>query len=125
MPRRLCRYWERRCAGRLGKVAFQLGQSLFIDEIGTAQSDDFRFARQARIIGFEFTADDAPRFDGVIACGVDEMQEQFGAFDVTEEAVADPGAFGCAFDQSRNIGEHELAASVATTPSCGRSVVNG
>ncbi len=95
------------------EVALQLGQSLFVDEIGTAQSDDFRFAGEARAIGFELAANDAPSLDGIVAGGVDEMQEQLGALDMAEEAVADPGAFGSAFDQAGDVGKDELAALVA------------
>ncbi len=40
---------------------------------------------------------------------VDQMQQNTAALDVAEEAVAEPDAFVRAFDQSRNIREHELA----------------
>ena len=41
------------------------------------------------------------------------MEQDAGALDMAEEAVADPGAFGGAFDQPGNVGDDELAALVA------------
>ena len=41
------------------------------------------------------------------------MEQQPRALDMAEEAVADAGAFGGAFDQPGNVGEDELAALVA------------
>ena len=47
------------------------------------------------------------------SAGIDQMQEDLGALDMAEEAVADAGAFGRALDQPGDVGEHELAALVA------------
>ena len=39
--------------------------------------------------------------------------QRAAALDMAEEAVADTGAFMRAFDQARDVGEHEFAALVA------------
>ena len=41
------------------------------------------------------------------------MEQDAGALDMAEEAVADAGAFGRALDQAGNVGEDEVAALVA------------
>ena len=71
------------------------------------------FALEPRAISGELVADDAIGFGGIVGGGVDKVQQHARALDVAEEAVADPGALGCAFDQAGNIGEDELAALVA------------
>ena len=38
---------------------------------------------------------------------VDEMQQQAGALQVAQEPMAEPGAFGRAFDQARDVGDDE------------------
>ena len=50
---------------------------------------------------------------GSVGRGVDQVEQQARALDMAEEAVADAGAFGRAFDQPGDVGEHELAALVA------------
>ena len=41
------------------------------------------------------------------------MEQNAGAFDMTEEAIADPGALGRALDQPGNVGEDEFVLLVA------------
>ena len=53
------------------------------------------------------------------------MQENAAALDVAKKAVTEAYAFMRAFDQARNIREHEFAPVASTTPSCGWSVVKG
>src|SRR5690606_29161415 len=43
---------------------------------------------------------------------VDEVDQHPAALDVTEEAIANPGAFGRAFDQAGDVGQHELSLAV-------------
>jgi len=54
---------------------------------------------------FELTVDDFERVDRIIGVGiarVDQMDEEAGAFDVSEEKrIAETRAFVCAFDEAR------------------------
>ena len=50
---------------------------------------------------------------GIDPGDVDQVDQHPAAFDMAEEAVADPRAVRRAFDQPGNVGEHELAALVA------------
>src|SRR6202022_4963573 len=61
----------------------------------------------------QFTGDYIERMNGIVdghIAGVDEMNEQAGAFDVFEETNAEAGAFVRAFDQAREIGYNKGAA---------------
>jgi len=48
----------------------------------------------------------------VVARNVDQVDQHAAPFDVAEEPVTDPRAIGGAFDQPRNIREHEFAPLV-------------
>ncbi len=77
-------------------------------------------------VGVELGAHGLVGLARVLAGAVDEMQQHAAALDVAEEAVAEAGAFMRAFDQARDVGQHEFDWSpTSTTPSCGCSVVKG
>ena len=90
----------------------ELRQSLVVDEVGAAERDDLGLAGKAGAIAFQLAANDAPRFDRIVAGGIDEVQQHFGPLDMAEESVADARAFGGALDQAGYVGEDELAALV-------------
>ena len=89
------------------------GASLVVEQVGLGQRDDLRFVGEAGAVAVELAADDAPRIDRVVARAIDQVEQQPRAFDMAEEAVADPGAFGRALDQAGDVGDDELTALVA------------
>src|SRR4029077_19123530 len=48
---------------------------------------------------------------GVLAGAVDQVQQYTAALDMAKEAVAEADALMGAFDQARNVGEHEFSAA--------------
>ena len=46
---------------------------------------------------------------GVERCDVDEMQQQPGALQVTQELMAKARALGCSFYKARDIGNNEAS----------------
>ena len=104
---------ERVAAAGLVERFLDLRQLLGVDEVGAAQRDNLGLVGEVGAIGIELAAHDAPRFGRVVAGRIDQVQQHPAALDMAEEAVADAGAFGGAFDQPGDVGEDELAALVA------------
>jgi hypothetical protein len=62
--------------------------------------------------------------DRILVGRIDEVEQHLAALDMAEEAVADAGAVGRAFDQAGDVGDDEfMRLWRLTTPSCGRTVV--
>src|SRR5262245_2489096 len=100
---------ERRAPGRALEAGDLLFQRFRRERIGFVERDHFGFLCEAAAIGLELRPHGLVGLAGMLAGAVDEMQEDAAALDMTEEAVAEARAFVRAFDQTRNIGEHELA----------------
>ena len=84
-----------------------------VDRVGLVECDQLGLVVEAGAIGFELVADGAPGGGDVLDIGVDQVEQDAGALDMAEEAVADPGAFGRALDQPGNVGQDEIDALVA------------
>ena len=90
--------------------AGDLGLEVFGRErVGFRERDDLGLVGKPVAVGSELGAHRFVSLAGVLAQAVDEMQQHAAAFDVAKEAVAETDAFMRAFDQARNVGEHELA----------------
>ena len=108
------------CASPRASAARLLLQRLGIDRVDLGQRDDLGLFGKAGAIGFELVAHGLVGLAGMLAAGVDEMQQHAATLDMAEKAVAEAGAFMRAFDEAGNIGEHKFARRrSATTPSCG------
>ena len=70
----------------------------FASHMHVMSGDDDLFVCQAGTVIFEFVADDAVAFSDIFVVRVDEVEQHLAAFDMPEEAVADPRAFGRALD---------------------------
>ena len=99
-------------AGRLFERFDDLGALLVVEQVGLGQRDHFRLVGEPGAVAVELAADDRQASTGS-SLGRRQVEQQPGALDVAEEAVADAGAFGRALDQAGNVGDDELAALVA------------
>ena len=98
---------DRRLAYTLLEV-LELRLDLFgVQQVGLVEGDDLGLLRQLRRIGLELLADHAIGGNRVFAGHVDQMQQHRAALDMAEEARAQAMAFMRAFDQARNVGQHE------------------
>ena len=79
----------------------ELRKAIVVDEVGSAERDDFGLVGQAGTIAFKLAANDPPCLDRIVAGRIDEMQQQFRSFDMAKETVADARALGGALDQTR------------------------
>lgn len=61
----------------------------------------------------------------MFAAGIDQMQQDAAALDMTKETIAEAKAFMRALDQAGDIGEHEFALIDAHDASPGCKVVKG
>ena len=107
------RDWEDGRAGRLLERLHRLCPGFVVEQIGFGQRDDLGLVAKPCAIVVELAANHSPTVDRIVAGAIDEVEQQAGALDVAEEAVADPGALGSAFDQPGNVGDDEFAALVA------------
>ena len=77
-------------------------------------------------IGLKLVADRLVVATGVLAVGIDQVQDHATALHMTEKTVAEADALVSTLDQPRNVGQHELGAHPRPPrPSCGCSVVKG
>src|SRR5580704_5580724 len=79
--------------------------------IGLVERQYFRLLRQAVAIGGKLRTHRLVSDARVLAGAVDQMQQYTATLDMAKEAVAETDAFMGAFDQARNVGEHEFAAT--------------
>ena len=77
--------------------------------VGLRQRDDFWLVDEAVSISSKLVAHGLVIRACVLAGAVDEMQQHAAAFGVAEETVAKADALMRAFDQARQIGQHEFA----------------
>ena len=85
-----------------------LFQCFRVDGVDLGQGDDFNLVFKTLSIGRQFPAHDLVRFAGVIAGGIDEMQQHAAALDMAKKTVAKAMAFMRALDQAGNVGQHEF-----------------
>ncbi len=117
--------------GRLTAGLLQLGCLLLarirrVEHVDLRQSDDLRLVVQAAAIGVEFVAHGLVGLADLFFLSGDEVQQDTGALDMAEEAVADADALMRAFDQAGNVGQDEFALIDAwRRRGSGCSVVNG
>ena len=65
-------------------------------------------------IGLQFLLHHPKIADGIISTGVDDVDEQPGALDVTKKIVPQTGPLGCTGNESRNIGENRAITTGAS-----------
>ena len=99
---------RRLLAGALQAAALQL-DVLRRHRVDLGQRDDLRLVEEPAAVGVELRAHGLVGFARVLSRSVDEMQQHAAALDVAEEAVAEAGAFVRPLDETRNVGQHELA----------------
>src|ERR1700730_12896868 len=84
-----------------------------------ASDNDHGFFRQGFAEGLELAVDDFERVHRVIyigITGIDQMDEEPRAFDVTEEADSESGAFMRPFNKPGEIGNDEGTAEFGAVP---------
>ena len=115
---------------RFGEALVNLVDNFsFRIEVDLIKQDKFGFFGEYRAVTMEFGADTGVIMDGVTAVGWEDVQdvdEDTGAFDVSEELVSESGAGVCAFDEAGDIGHDKRRKPLSSTiPRTGSRVVNG
>ena len=77
----------------------------WIEGVELVKGNDLGTFGETGAVGFEFGLDGFVGSDRVFAGEIDEVQQDAGAFDVTQEVVAQSDAHVCAFDETGDIGE--------------------
>ena len=75
----------------------------WIEGVELVEGNDLGTFGETGAIGFEFGLDGFVGSDRVFASEIDEVQQDAGTFDVTQEVMAQSDAHVCAFDETRNI----------------------
>lgn len=84
-------------------------------QVHLVQADDLLTLGEDRRVLVQLIADDAVvvgRVGAILRDGIEEVDEDFCPFDVTEEVKPEARAVGRAFDQARDIGDDEAASGV-------------
>src|SRR3954451_14268106 len=68
------------------------------------------------VIGLQFAPHRFVGLAGVLAGSVHQMQQYTAALDMAEKAITEAGAFMRAFDQTRNVRQHEFTAVDVNDP---------
>ena len=105
---------QRRGAGLQRAQALRLVEG--VDLVG---GDQLRLVEECRGEQPELAADDLEILDRVAAGGarhVDHVEEHLGAFDVTQELVAEPMTGVRALDQAGHVGDDEAAVVAESAP---------
>src|SRR6476659_5698961 len=90
-------------------------RSLLLDDlrgesIDLGQRYDLVLILKPLAVGFELGSHGLVGLAGMLTGAVDEMQQHAAALDVSEETVAEAGAFVGALDQAWDVGQHEFPA---------------
>lgn len=97
----------------VGEVAAEFVEGVGVDgEVEFIGGDDFGFLGEFGAEGFEFAADFVVVLGGVggiLGVEVEEVDDDLGAFDVTEEGVAESCAVVSAFDESGDVCDDDSA----------------
>lgn len=104
------------------EVGDVLGVLIFRDQIELVEGDDLWFLGEHVGVVHQFLADRRVVLGGgwcvfgvalgIVGERVEDMDDDGGAFDVSEEVVAESGTLGGAFDQTRDVRDDNAARKV-------------
>ena len=96
------------------QALFEFGQLLLqvlvTDGIDFVESDDLRLSFKLGAVFFQLIANNAVGLHRVIACHIDEMEQNGATFNMAQKARAEPHTFVGAFNEAWNISQHKTVS---------------